>query len=142
MRKAQSVEPHSMDEQAQDVLSIEQVVADAERFQNEPENFSQLLTPDVVLVNVAGVRLIGRDEVYRAMKKAMMTPLANIITKNEVGHLTFLRPDVALMSGTKRIFTKSETLLTEDAKARLTFVLVKNQEKWLIASIQNTPILE
>ena len=129
-----------MDEQAQDILSIEQVVADAERFQSDPEKFSQLLTLDVVLVNVVGIRLIGRDEVYRAYKNAMTTSLANVITKNEVGHITFLRPDVALMSGTKRIFTKSGDSLTEEAKACLTFVLIKNQEKWLIAAIQNTPI--
>jgi uncharacterized protein (TIGR02246 family) len=130
-----------MDEQAQDTQSIEQVVVDAEQFQSDPEKFSQLLTSDVVLVNVAGIRLVGRDEVYRRMKSAMTTSLADIITKNEVGDITFLRPDVALMSGTKHIFAKSGDALTETGKARLTFVLVKNQDGWLIASIQNTPIL-
>lgn len=142
MRKAQSVALNTMDEQAQDIRSIEQVVADAERFQSDPEKFSQLLMPDVVLVNVAGIRLIGRDEVYRAMKTAMTTALANIITKNnEAGYITFLRPDVALMSGTKRIFTRSGDSFTEGATVRLTLVLIKNQEQWGIASIQNTPIL-
>jgi uncharacterized protein (TIGR02246 family) len=130
-----------MDEQAQDTQSIEQVVVDAEQFQSDPEKFSQLLTSDVVLVNVAGIRLVGRDEVYRRMKSAMTTSLADIITKYEVGHITFLRSDVALMSGTKRIFAKSGDALTETGKACLTIVLVKNQDGWLIASIQNTPIL-
>ncbi len=130
-----------MDDQTHDKQLIEQVVADAEQFQSDPEKFSQLLTSDVVLINVAGIRLVGRDEVYQRMQSAMKTALADIITKNEVGHITFLRPDVALMSGTKRIFARSGDVLTETGQACLTLILVKNQDRWFIASIQNTPIL-
>ena len=53
-------EEHLATDGRHDVTLIERVVADANRFQNDAEAFSRLLAPDVVLVNVAGTRLVGR----------------------------------------------------------------------------------
>lgn len=119
---------------------IEQVVADAERLQNDPDGFCRLLTPDVVLVNVAGTRLVGRDAVRQAMQAALRTPLADVVTTNEVDRISFVRPDVALMSGTKRVFIDADGTRSESFRACLTFVLVKDDGEWLIAAIQNTPV--
>ncbi|MER3554387.1 MAG: hypothetical protein C4331_08555 [Meiothermus sp.] len=60
---------------------IRQVIAQAEAFQNDPERFNELLIPDVVVTNVAGLRVRGKDEPARVMRAAMQTPVADIITK-------------------------------------------------------------
>jgi uncharacterized protein (TIGR02246 family) len=122
----------------QDLRAIQQVVADAERYQSDPEAFCRLLTQDATLINVVGVRLEGRDSVQRAMEEAMRTPLADVHTSNEVEHIAFLRPDVAVMTGTKRVSIERDGSLEPQTQARLTFVLVKEDGSWLVALIQNT----
>lgn len=129
-------------EQMQDIDAIKQVVADAERFQNDPDNFAQLLTEDVILINFTGIRLMGRDAVYDAMTQAVATALVSILTTQEVEHIKFLRPDVAIMTGMKSIVADTEDVdfVSKGEQARLTFVLVKHNGKWLVSFIQNTPI--
>jgi len=65
-----------MDASEQDPHAIEEVVAESERFQSDPEAFCQLLTQEVTMINVVGVRLHGRDTVQSAMEEAMTTSLA------------------------------------------------------------------
>lgn len=127
----------SVKEQEQDIFFIQQVVADAEQFQNDPEKFCQLLTNNVAIVNIAGLRIIGRDKFYKTMKKAVNTPLVNIITKNEVVNIIFVRSDVAVVSCIKSIVKKG-SLQLDASKASLTFTMVKEQGKWLIATAQST----
>lgn len=129
-----------MDTNAQDRHAIEAVVADSERFQNDPEAFCQLLTQEVTLINVVGVRLNGRDTVQRPMVKAMKTSLAGVHTRNEIERVTFLRPDVAVMTGNKHVFVERNGSREPESQTRLTFVLVKEEGTWLIALGQNTPI--
>ena len=128
-----------MDADEQDRHAIEEVVAGSERFQSDPEAFSQLLTEEVTLINVVGVRLSGRDTVRRAMEEAMKTSLANVHTTNEIERVTFLRPDVAVMTGTKHVSVERNGKEEPETRTRLTFVLVKEEEAWLIALVQNTP---
>jgi uncharacterized protein (TIGR02246 family) len=90
----------------QDRHDIEEVVADSERFQSDPEAFSQLPTQEVTLINVVGARLTGRDTVRRAMEEAMKTSLANVHTTNEIERVTFLRPDLAVMTGNKHVLVE------------------------------------
>jgi uncharacterized protein (TIGR02246 family) len=123
----------------QELRAIEEVVADAERFQSDPEAFCQLLTREVTLINVVGVRLNGRDTVQRAMQEAMETSLANVHTENEIERVTFLRPDVAVMTGNKQVFVERDGAREPESQTRLTFVLVKEEGAWLIAFVQNTP---
>jgi uncharacterized protein (TIGR02246 family) len=130
----------SATDEGYDVTLIERVVADADRFQNDVEAFCRLLALDVVLVNVAGTRLVGRETVRTAMEAALRTPLADVVTRSEVAQVTFLRPDVAVMSGTKIVLVREGDSLAESFRARLTFVLVKGNERWQIAVVQSTPI--
>jgi uncharacterized protein (TIGR02246 family) len=123
----------------QDLRAIEGVVADAERFQSDPEAFSQLLTQEVTLINVVGVRLNGRGTVRRAMEEAMRTSLATVHTTNEIERVTFLRPDVAVMTGNKHVFLERNGNREPESQTRLTFVLVREEGTWLIALVQNTP---
>jgi uncharacterized protein (TIGR02246 family) len=120
-----------------EIKSIHEVVSKAEVYQNIPDEFCKLFTKDAIITNVAGLRIIGRDEFYEVMKKAMKTSLAEVITRNEVVDITFIRHDVAIVSCYKHLVEKGK--LDEDAsKASLTFVMVKEQNNWLIASAQST----
>jgi uncharacterized protein (TIGR02246 family) len=137
--KNQDINPSTFDtsEQEQDISSIRQVVADAETFQNDPDKFCQLLTEEVAIVNIAGRRVIGRQAFYEIMKKAVATPLAEVITRNEVVNISFIRPDVAVVSCIKSIVEKGNFRL-EGNEASLTFTMTKEQGKWLIATAQST----
>jgi uncharacterized protein (TIGR02246 family) len=124
----------------QDALLINQVVSRAEKFQSDPEQFSQLLTEDAAIVNAAGFRVTGRDEIARVMGQALQTPIADILTRNEVENITFLRPDVAVVNGIKHISVRQKGVLVEDSKASQTFVMVRDLDMWLVALIQSTII--
>jgi uncharacterized protein (TIGR02246 family) len=124
--------------------AIRRVVADAERLQSDLDGFTGLLTDDAVVVNFGGRRVRGRDAVYDAMKGALETPLADVITTQEIEDVRFVRPDVALVDCVKYIHDRraaapeSEPALSD--RGMLTFVLVEQQGEWRIASAQTTPV--
>jgi uncharacterized protein (TIGR02246 family) len=125
----------------QDIAAIRQLVADAEDTQSDTERFTQLLTPDFVIVNIAGRRLIGRDQVRQAMAKAMETHLANVLTRYELVDITFIRPDVAIVSCIKHISDQNEN--SDDAlpsKGSFTLVVTRELDGWRIALAQTTGI--
>ncbi|HEY9413027.1 MAG TPA: SgcJ/EcaC family oxidoreductase [Jiangellaceae bacterium] len=129
----------------QDIAAIEQVVADTERFQNDTEGFTRLLTENAALVNYAGRRVLGRSAIHAAMTKALETPLASVYTKNEIVDIRLLRPDVALVSCIKHISDERDPSARDAAaplleQTSLTFVMVKEVGTWLVASAQTTPI--
>jgi uncharacterized protein (TIGR02246 family) len=129
----------------QQVEAIRAVIADTEALQSDAEGFAGLLTEDVALVNFGGRRVLGRDNVRRAMRQALETPFAHVYTRTEVVDVRFLRPDVALVSCIKHISDEREPA-TRDSDAPLsergsqTFVLVRERGSWLIALAQTTPI--
>jgi uncharacterized protein (TIGR02246 family) len=127
-------------EQKEETELIRKLVDDVSGYKKDPERFSQLFTQHAVIVNVAGIRVSGKDEIYKFMKQATESFLTNVSVKNEVVDIIFLRSDVAVVSGIQHIFTEQEDLLEEDARGSLTFVVVKEEGKWLIASGQNTII--
>jgi uncharacterized protein (TIGR02246 family) len=131
--------------QDQEIAAIRAVVTDAETLQSDADGFTRLLTEDVVLVNFGGRRVLGSDNVLRAMREALQTPFARVYTRNEILDVRFLRPDVAVVSCIKHISDErepaaggSDAPLSE--RGSLTFVLVKEQGSWLIALTQTTPI--
>jgi uncharacterized protein (TIGR02246 family) len=134
-----------LEEQDQETIAIRSVVADAEKLQNDLEGFTRLLTQDVVIVNIAGRRVRGWDNVYEAYKQALETPLADVRTAQQVEDVRFLRPDVALVSLAKQVFDERESSSKDPngpppLQASLTFVLVKEQDRWRIASAKTTPL--
>jgi uncharacterized protein (TIGR02246 family) len=129
-------------EHAQDAAAIEQLVADAERFQSDVERFAELLTDDYAVVNLVGRRVKGKAETLEAMRQALDGPLSQVITRHELTDVTFIRPDVAVVSCVKRVFDERERSGGDPtATARLTFVTVKDGAAWRIASAQTTPVI-
>ncbi|WP_067140821.1 SgcJ/EcaC family oxidoreductase [Microtetraspora malaysiensis] len=116
-----------------DIKAIEQLVRDAEDLQSDVAGFTGLLTDDVSLVNFTGIRLRGREQVTQVLTKALESPLKDVLTKNELLEVTFLRPDVALANLIKHV--------NDGRTGALTFVLVKDDGTWRIALAQTTPVV-
>ena len=107
----------------------------------DPDGFAELLTDDVVVVNFGGRRVRGRAALHEAMTAALASPLANVTTRQVVDHVRFVRPDVALVECTKHVNdgrTGDAPHLT--ATGEVTFVLVRQDDRWRIASVQTTPV--
>jgi uncharacterized protein (TIGR02246 family) len=128
------------------IAAIRRVVAEAEKQQSDTDRFLALHTPDVVLVNFGGRRVFGKDALRQAMEQALQTPMARVFTKQEVEDVRFVRPDVAIVSCVKYISDEREASSKADLgvslpeKGSLTYVLVREQDAWRIASAQTTPI--
>jgi uncharacterized protein (TIGR02246 family) len=136
----------SKDQEAEST-AIRQVVADAQKHQNDPDRFIPLHTADTSIVNFMGRRVLGRDALHQAMKRALETPLANVINTVEIEDIRFIRPDVAIVASIKHVSDEREVSLRDDPSTTLpslsgwlTYVVVKEQDAWRIVSAQTTPI--
>lgn len=132
----------------EDMSAIRRTVADAQRYQVDVEPFVALHTGDAIIVNIAGRRVAGRDRLHEAMKAALGTSLARVLTRTEIEDIRFATPDVAIVSCIKHVSDERETPLGTDpgrdlpTNGRLTYVMVREHDAWRIASAQTTPILE
>jgi uncharacterized protein (TIGR02246 family) len=123
-----------------DLAAIQQLVADAEQYQVDPDKFLPLHTDDVVLVNIAGRRVHGRHALDPIFRKALTTPLAHVLTHNVIEDIQFLRPDVAIVSLVKHISDERVRGPELPDRGALTYVLTKEDETWRIALAHTTPI--
>jgi uncharacterized protein (TIGR02246 family) len=123
-----------------EIAAIRAVVADADALQSDADGFAGLLTEDIVLVNFGGRRVLGRSEVHDAMTEALRTPFAKVYTRNELVDVRFPRPDVAIASCIKHISDERDDGDPLEERGSSTFVLVKEDGRWLIALAQTTPI--
>ena len=134
-----------------DDTAIRRTVAAAERHQNDLEPFLALHTPDALIVNVAGRRVLGRDAIRAAMQAALATPLAQVRTTSEVDDIRHPHPDVAIVSLTKHVHDERVDADADPfpTTAHLTYVMARNPDvdadgsddaAWRIASAQTTPV--
>ncbi len=122
--------------------AIRRTVADAARFQSDVEPLIGLHTPETIIVNIAGRRVLGRDVFQAAMEGALQSPLAKVTTEAEVEDIRFVRDDVAIVSCVKHVHDEREDATTSlPAAGALTYVMAKQPEGWRIALAQTTPIL-
>jgi uncharacterized protein (TIGR02246 family) len=122
---------------------IRRLVDEAVAHQSDVDRFLALHTDDLVLVNVAGTRVLGKPALRTAMEKALSTSLSGVLTENEVVDITFVGPSAALVSCIKRI---TDTNAPGDAvgglptTASLTYLVVETDGGWRIALAQTTPV--
>ncbi|MGA6164145.1 YybH family protein [Amycolatopsis magusensis] len=124
-----------------DTEAIRQVIANAEKHQNDLEEFVALHTADALIVNIAGRRVLGRAAIREAMAQALATPLAKVLTKTEIVDIRFTTPDVALVSCVKQVFDEREESGGLPARGSLTYVVAREGDDWKIAFAQTTPVL-
>ncbi|GAB2959175.1 hypothetical protein GCM10027280_54860 [Micromonospora polyrhachis] len=129
------------------IAAIRQVVADAEKYQNDPEPFLALHTAETIIVNIAGRRVLGRDALRAAMTAALASPLAQVRTRQEIVDVRFPAPGVALVSCTKHVSDDRDAVVKDASGAglpksgSLTYILVEEADAWRIALAQTTPIM-
>jgi uncharacterized protein (TIGR02246 family) len=131
--------------QDQGTAAIEAVVAQAEALQLDADGFAALLAEDISLVNFVGRRVVGKSTVHDAMRRALASPMAQVLTRHELLDVRFLRPDVALATCIKHVSDEREASDRPDGGLRsdrgvITFAMVKEQDRWLIALAQTTPV--
>jgi uncharacterized protein (TIGR02246 family) len=130
------------DTDTHELEAISALVDEAATVQSDTEGFMRLLTDDVVIVNIAGRRVIGKEAMREAMSAALQTRLANVITRNELRDVTFVRPDVAVVSVIKHVSDENEDASEEvPRQGSMTLVVAKEGEEWRIALAQTTPIV-
>jgi uncharacterized protein (TIGR02246 family) len=130
----------------EDMAAIRQLVENAERHQNDPDLFLALHSENVVIVNFAGRRVVGRDTLAKAMAKALNSSLAKVVTKNTIENISFIGLGVAIVTCIKEVSderdSKDKNLNPlSSSKGALTYVVVKEDGTWKISLAQTTPIV-
>ena len=123
-----------------DVQALSDLVAAANRHQSNVEEFLALHHHDVVVVNLAGRRVLGRDALREALTSALASPLANVLTRLEIQDIRLVGPDVALVSCTKHISDERDSGSELPRAGSLTWTAVREADGWRIALAQTTPI--
>ncbi|WP_433002245.1 SgcJ/EcaC family oxidoreductase [Kribbella sp. CA-294648] len=121
---------------------IRDLVSRSQDAQIDPEVLPALHTDDMVIVNVAGRRLFGRDSFSSAMASALSSPLKDVRTTLEIEDIRYAAPDVAIVSLTKTIHDERPEA-GQDAlpsTGAMTYVLTRAGDDWRIALAQTTPI--
>lgn len=102
---------------------------------------SSRCTPDAIIVNFGGRRVLGSGDLRRAMEAGLASPLAQVITTAEIDDIRYVRPDVAIVSCTKHISDQRDTTESFATEGRLTYVAVKEDGAWRVALAQTTPVV-
>ncbi len=123
--------------------AIREVVSRAQEEQNNPNELLALHTPDVIIVNVAGRRVLGGEAFAAAMAMALASPLRDVLTEVEIIDVRLVTPDVAIVSCVKTIHdgrSDAEASSPLPSTGALTYVVVRTGDEWRITLAQTTPV--
>ena len=124
-----------------DRRSIQALIRTAQEAQNDVEALLALHTPDTVIVNIAGRRVLGRDQLRAAMSAALASPLADVRTTVDVLDVRLATPDAAVVSCVKTVHDgRSQDQPALPARGAMTYLLVRDGDGWLVAAAQTTPV--
>lgn len=107
---------------------------------SDVEPFLALHTPDTIIGNFGGRRVLGGGDLRRAMEAALASPFAQVTTTAAIDDIRFAHPDVAIVSCTKHVSDQRDTTETLATEGRLTYVLVEEDGEWRVALAQTTPV--
>lgn len=126
-----------------DEQAIRTLVQQASDAQYDPDVLLPLHTPDAVIVNFFGRRVLGRDAFDEAMRAALSSPLRDVTTEVEVIDLRPITESVVLVSCIKTVHDHREDRSDDDLPASagaLTYIVTRMGGSWQIALAQTTPI--
>jgi len=126
-----------------DARSIREVVSEASESQSELAQLMALHTPDTVVVNFPGRRVLGRDALAEVMRAALASTLADVRTTVEIVDIRLATPDVAVVSCVKTVEDRRSDAVAPlpASTGSMTYVMVRSDDSWRIALAQTTPIL-
>ena len=104
--------------------------------------YARLFTEDADYVTYFGLNLPGRDQIESAHRALFEGPLRGVKLTGtpEPPKVRFVRPDVAIavVGGGSSLSGNAES--DPDRASTVTFVLVREEDGWRIASFQNTRV--
>ena len=128
---------------ATDEIAIRELVAAAQTAQGDRQALLALHTPGVVIVNLAGRRVLGHDAFSAAMAGALSSPLRDVLTTVQVIDLRPVSPDVVIVSCLKTVHDgRAAAVDVLPATGALSYVVTRVDGSWLITLAQTTPIVE
>jgi len=121
---------------------IRDIVALAADAQGDSDALIGLHTPGAVIVNLAGRRVLGRDEFAAAMRAALASSLRKVRTAVEILDIRLVASNVAIVSCMKRVHDERPEADRSElpAAGALTYVMIRSADGWSIALAQTTPI--
>lgn len=127
-----------------DVAAIEEKVAALEKAQQREsvEDFVGLLAPRAVWVTGGGRRLTGRDEIEAFTRRVLPGAMKDSTARYEVVHVSFVRPDVAVVNVRQRPVTHNGEPLEGQPEGRPVYVMAREEDRWEIVAAQNTIFVE
>ncbi|MEU6554223.1 SgcJ/EcaC family oxidoreductase [Streptomyces sp. NPDC046915] len=81
----------------------------------------------------------SRDEIRESMQAGFSSFLKGSTTTNKVLNIRFLNDDAAVVVSETNILFPGETEVPDDRLAIATWVLTRQDGKWLLAAYQNSP---
>jgi uncharacterized protein (TIGR02246 family) len=131
-------------ERRPEVAAIEERVSELEKAQQQEsvEDFVGLLAAQAVWVTGGGRRLTGRDEIHAFTKKVLPGAMKDSTATYEVVHVSFVRPDVAVVNVRQRPVTHDGELLEGQPEGRPLYVMAEEEGQWEIVAAQNTIYIE
>ncbi len=78
-------------------------MAQAQAAQNDPQELLALHTSGVIIVNLAGRRVLGHEAFADAMAGALTSPLRDVRTTAEILDIRPITPDTAVVSCRKTV---------------------------------------
>ena len=122
---------------------IRQLIADAQKYQFDVTRLMKLHDDDVVIVNMAGRRLFGKQAFEEAMKQALSSALQHVPTVTDIDRVHVLAPGCAVVSCTKTVHDHrpaADRTALPGSVGMTTYVVVRKGDGWVIASAQTTPL--
>ena len=107
------------------------------------KNAPSYTTDDWVHINPGGGITRGRDEVLKEVRAIHKTMLRGVLIMTESMTVHFVTHDVALVNAIHKsdsYITPEDGMKHENERQMKTYVVVKHNEKWLLALDQNTII--
>jgi uncharacterized protein (TIGR02246 family) len=119
----------------------ELIAATTEAFnKHDAYAFTQLYTPDAVLVTVRGERVIGKIEIQRVLSELFSTRAKAASLRTLDVQIRFIKPDVALahVVNEMRGIVNNEGSELPPHKELSIRVLTKEKDTWRVAAFHNT----
>ncbi|WP_433161935.1 SgcJ/EcaC family oxidoreductase [Kribbella sp. CA-247076] len=126
----------------EDEQAIHELVQQADKAQSDADLLPELHTAEMVIVNIAGRRLFGREAFTEAMAAALGSGLKNVRTSVEIVDLRALTADVVLVSCVKTVYDERPDADPGalPATGALTYAVLRTSTGWRLALAQTTPI--
>jgi uncharacterized protein (TIGR02246 family) len=125
-----------------DVDDLVARVADLERAQRQEDvdGFMALFDADAVWVSGGGVRLISQQTIAEFAANVLPGAFVDGSVRYDVEHIRFITPDVALTGVNQEYLDAQGRSLSPKQQGRPSYIWLRRDGHWLIASGQNTAV--